>query len=100
MPRGGEGGYGDGGGTEARTKKSRPGGGGLALGVGIALAYLAPSTLSFRAFSGEAFTTLRAGLALIMIVSPVAGLRPSRAGVAGRSTVRSLTSPGMVNTPG
>src|SRR5262249_6941286 len=46
---------------------------------------LSPSYLtnSLRSFRGCDFTTVRAGLALIIIGSPVAGLRPMRSGVAG-----------------
>jgi len=45
-------------------------------------------------------TTRRAGLALIMISSPVKGLMPLRALVAGFFTTLIFMRPGTVNTPG
>src|SRR5687768_11622212 len=46
-----------------------------------------------------ALTTLRAGLALIVIASLVNGLMPGRALVAGLRMTLSLTRPGMLKTP-
>ena len=45
-------------------------------------------------------TTLRAGLALNIISSPVNGLMPLRAFRAGLRTTRIFISPGTVNVPG
>ena len=56
-------------------------------------------TISFSPFRGETFTTVRAGLAAIMISSPVKGLRPLRALAAGLRTVRIFTRPGSVKVP-
>ena len=57
------------------------------------------STICFSAFRGTAFTTVRAGLAAIMISSPVKGFRPLRAFVAGLRDVRIFIRPGSVNCP-
>src|ERR1700728_3951074 len=56
-------------------------------------------TIDFRFFSGRARTFLLAGFALKVIFSPVNGLMPSRALVAGRFTTLSLSRPGRVNSP-
>ena len=56
-------------------------------------------TKDFRCFSGNARTFLLAGLALKSIFSPVNGLTPSRALVAGRLTTFSFSRPGKVNRP-
>src|SRR5262249_8392123 len=50
--------------------------------------------------SANTLTTLRAGLALIMIGSFVPGLVPWRAGVAGLKTLLIFKSPGRADTPG
>ena len=50
-------------------------------------------TMSFNGRSARTRTLRLAGLALIMISSPVKGLRPLRAFVAGRLTVLSFMSP-------
>ena len=55
---------------------------------------------SFRFFRARARTVLRAGLALNVVGCLVKGCVPWRALVAGLRTVFSLSSPGMVNTPG
>src|SRR5207247_4314104 len=57
-------------------------------------------TISLSALRHSDFTTVRFGLAAIMIISPVAGLRPGRAFVAGFSTRLILSKPGKVTTPG
>ena len=54
-------------------------------------------TISLRPFSGSARTTLRAGLAWIVIGSPVNGFVPGRALVAGLRTTLSFRSPGTTN---
>ena len=54
-------------------------------------------TISLRAFSGSARTTLRAGLAWIVIGSPVNGFVPGRALVAGLRTTLSFRRPGTTN---
>ena len=46
--------------------------------------------MSFRVLSGRIFTMLRAGLALNMVSSPVKGLMPLRALVAGLRTTDEL----------
>src|ERR1700676_938063 len=56
-------------------------------------------TIDFRFFNGSARTFLLAGFALNVIFSPVKGLMPSRALVAGRFTTFSLSRPGSVNRP-
>src|SRR5580704_17378100 len=56
-------------------------------------------TIDFRFFNGRARTFLLAGFALNVIFSPVKGLMPSRALVAGRFTTFSLSKPGRVNSP-
>ena len=53
-------------------------------------------TISLRFFSGRIFTTFRAGLALNMASSPVKGLIPLRALVAGFRTTTSFIRPGTV----
>src|SRR5690606_25236500 len=53
----------------------------------------------FRYFSGRTLTMVRAGLALNMISSPVKGLTPLRALVAGFFTVVIFIRPGTVNSP-
>ena len=55
--------------------------------------------ISFRFFSGESFTFLLAGFALNIIFSPVNGLMPSRAFVAGFFTTFIFNRPGNVNRP-
>src|SRR5262249_57232988 len=57
-------------------------------------------TMSLRLLSGCALTTLRAGLALIMVGSLVNGLMPGRALVAGLWTRLSFNRPGTLNVPG
>ena len=57
-------------------------------------------TMSFSAFSAVTLTTLRAGLALNIISSPVKGLTPLRALVAGLRFTRIFMRPGTVNWPG
>src|SRR5690606_3782270 len=59
-----------------------------------------PQTMSFNPFSAATFTVFDAGFALNIIFSPVNGLMPSRAFVAGFFTTRILSSPGSVNSPG
>ena len=59
-----------------------------------------PQTISLRAFSGSARTTLRAGLAGIVIGAPVKGFVLDRAVVAGLRTTLSFRSPGRTNWPG
>ena len=54
-------------------------------------------TISMRAISGSARTTLRAGLAWIVIGSPVNGFVPGRAVVAGLRTTLSFKRPGRTN---
>src|SRR6202041_3177323 len=56
-------------------------------------------TIDFRFFNGSARTFLLAGFALNVIFSPVNGLVPSRALVAGRLTTFSFSKPGRVNKP-
>src|SRR5690348_9994954 len=56
-------------------------------------------TIAFRLFSGITRTFLLAGLALNIIFSPVKGLIPSRAFVAGFLTTFILSRPGMVKRP-
>src|SRR6478672_5933781 len=56
-------------------------------------------TIDLRLLSGSARTLRLAGLALNIIFSPVNGLMPSRALVAGFFTTLSLSSPGSVNRP-
>jgi len=53
-------------------------------------------TMSLRFFSGRIFTTFRAGLALNIASSPVKGLTPLRALVAGFRTTTSFIRPGTV----
>jgi len=53
-------------------------------------------TMSLRFFSGRIFTTFRAGLALNIASSPVKGLIPLRALVAGFRTTTSFIRPGTV----
>lgn len=65
-------------------------------GMASGLAYL---TISLSALSGSTLTTLRAGLALNTVGSPVKGLMPLRARVAGLRTTLSFIMPGTVNTP-
>ncbi len=61
---------------------------------------VAVQTRSLSAFRGIALTTLRAGLALIVIGSPVNGLVPFFSLVAGLCTTLSFRRPGMINRPG
>src|SRR5207253_1633193 len=56
-------------------------------------------TASLAALTGRARTILRAGLALNIISSPVKGLVPFRALVAGFLTTTNLAKPGTRNTP-
>src|SRR5437660_8067781 len=57
-------------------------------------------TISLSDLRGKALTTVRAGLALIIISSPVAGLRPMRGGEALRITFLILSAmPGTVTMP-
>src|SRR5882672_690215 len=56
-------------------------------------------TMAFRLFKGSTRTFLLAGLALNVIFSPVKGLMPSRAFVAGFFTTFNFISPGNVNRP-
>src|SRR5438128_3566140 len=56
-------------------------------------------TASLAALTGRARTILRAGLALNIISSPVKGLVPLRALVAGFLTTTNLAKPGTRNTP-
>ena len=53
-------------------------------------------TMALRLFSGMARTFLLAGFALNIIFSPVNGLTPSRALVAGFFTTFSFSRPGSV----
>ena len=53
-------------------------------------------TISFNALSGMIFTTLRAGFALNTVSSPVNGLIPLRALVAGFLFTLILNRPGML----
>jgi hypothetical protein len=53
-------------------------------------------TISFRFFSGRIFTTFLAGLALKVVSSPVKGLIPLRALVAGFRTTVIFVRPGTV----
>jgi hypothetical protein len=57
-------------------------------------------TISLSALSGSARTTVRFGLALIVIGSPVSGLRPCRALVGAFSTRLILSKPGTLKMPG
>src|SRR5262245_47701449 len=61
------------------------------------MAYL---TISLSALRQSALTTVRFGLGGIVISSPVMGLRPGRALVAGFSTRLTFSNPGSVITPG
>src|SRR5262249_25504746 len=61
---------------------------------------LRDQTRSLSALSGRAFTTFRAGFALIMIGSLVNGLMPGFALVAGLRTTLSLSRPGIWKWPG
>ena len=54
-------------------------------------------TISLRAFSGSTRTTLWAGLARIVIGSPVNGFVPGRDLVAGLRTTLSFRRPGTMN---
>jgi hypothetical protein len=54
-------------------------------------------TISLRAFSGSARTTLWAGFARIVIGSPVNGFVPGRALVASLRTTLSFRRPGTMN---
>src|ERR1700752_872075 len=56
-------------------------------------------TISLRFLSAAMRTFLLAGLALNIIFSPVKGLTPSRALVAGFFTTFIFRSPGSVNSP-
>src|SRR5262249_47278641 len=56
-------------------------------------------TASLAALTGRARTILRAGLALNIISSPVKGLVPLRALVAGFLTTTNLAKPGTRNRP-
>ncbi len=56
-------------------------------------------TESFSAFTGRMRTFFEAGFALKVIFSPVNGLMPSRAFVAGFFTRRIFARPGSVATP-
>src|SRR5262249_44184014 len=56
--------------------------------------------ISFNFLSALILTVLYAGLALIMISSPVNGFTPLRAARAGFLTTRIFNNPGMTNTPG
>src|ERR1700683_4678234 len=56
-------------------------------------------TIAFRLLRGTARTFLLAGLALNVIFSPVNGLTPSRALVAGFFTTFSFSRPGSVKSP-
>ena len=53
-------------------------------------------TISFRPFNGSTLTTLRAGFALNIISSPVNGLVPLRALVAGLRMTLIFIRPGTV----
>src|SRR6202030_3070597 len=57
------------------------------------------ATASLAALTGLARTILRAGLALNIISSPVNGLVPLRALVAGFLTTTNFAQPGSRNTP-
>ena len=57
-------------------------------------------TISFRPFSGSTLTTLRAGLALKTMASPVNGFTPLRDLVAGLRTTLIFIKPGNVYIPG
>ena len=57
------------------------------------------SAISFRPFSGRTLTRVRAGLALNTVCSPVKGLIPFHARVAGFLTVFIFIRPGRVNSP-
>ena len=59
-----------------------------------------PYTMSFRFFRGRTLTTLLAGFALNMVSSPVNGLMPLRAFVAGFLRTLILNRPGTLNIPG
>jgi hypothetical protein len=54
--------------------------------------------MSFRPFSAVTLTVFRAGLALIMISSPVKGFLPRRALVAGFLTTLTFIRPGIENS--
>src|ERR1700704_3263041 len=56
-------------------------------------------TASFAAFTGRALTIFRAGLALNIIGSPLNGLVPARALVAGFLITTNLANPGTRKTP-
>src|ERR1700742_4895565 len=56
-------------------------------------------TIALRLFKGSTRTFLLAGLALNVIFSPVNGLMPSRALVAGFFTTFNFMRPGSVNRP-
>src|SRR3569833_1459240 len=56
-------------------------------------------TMALRLFKGSTRTFLLAGFALNVIFSPVKGLMPSRALVAGFFTTFNFISPGLVNKP-
>jgi hypothetical protein len=56
-------------------------------------------TISFTFFKGRILTTLRAGLALNIVSSPVNGLIPFRALVAGLRFTSIFMSPGNTNWP-
>ena len=51
---------------------------------------------SLRTFTARTFTARRAGFALIVMDSPVNGLRPGRAAVAGLCCTVTFTRLGMV----
>ena len=57
-------------------------------------------TMSLRPFNGKTLTTFRAGLALKTVSSPVNGLIPLRALVAGLRTTLTFIIPGTLKTPG
>ena len=57
-------------------------------------------TISLRPFKGRTLMTLQAGLALNIHSSPVKGLTPLRAFLAGFRLTSILLRPGMVNTRG
>src|SRR5207344_1368603 len=56
-------------------------------------------TASLAALTGRALTILRAGFALKVIASPVKGLVPWRALVAGFLMTTNFAKPGTRNTP-
>src|ERR1700733_9222182 len=56
-------------------------------------------TASFAALTGRALTIFRAGLALNVIGSPLNGLVPARALVAGFLITTNLANPGTRKTP-